>query len=196
METIIIGMLKCSNGFESHEMSINAPPPFQYSLDSPHLYMTRVEKNRVIRTDIINLENKTWISPKISLGMKMAHYKIHFLHTSENGFIIRSPYMDIHLSYALHSVIGQLRASSYQLEVEIGRYTRIPLQGRICQLCHQGVESKEHYVCHCSVFYEIRGRYHCLFKQGFGPLRKVKEYEDQRCQGLFLLELMSLGKSC
>ena len=30
-------------------------------------------------------------------------------------------------------------------------------------LCHQGVESEEHYVCHCSVFYEIRGRYHCLF---------------------------------
>ena len=34
-----------------------------------------------------------------------------------------------------------------------------------------------------------RGRYHCLFKQGFGPLRKVMEYEDQRCLGFFLLEL-------
>ena len=38
-------------------------------------------------------------------------------------------------------------------------------------------------------FHEIRGRYHCLFKQGFGPLRKVIEYEDQQCLGLFLLEL-------
>ena len=44
--------------FESHGMSINALPPFQYSLDSPHLNMTKVEKNRVIQTDIINLENK------------------------------------------------------------------------------------------------------------------------------------------
>ena len=51
------------------------------------------------------------------------------------------------------------------------------------------MESEEHYVCHCSVFYQIRGRYHCRFKQGFGPLRKVMEYEDQRCLGLFLLEL-------
>ena len=34
-----------------------------------------------------------------------------------------------------------------------------------------------------------RGRYHCLFKQGFGPLRKVMEYEDQRRLRLFLLEL-------
>ena len=42
--------------------------------------MTKVEKNRVIRSDIINLENKiTWISPKIPLGTKMAHYKTHFL---------------------------------------------------------------------------------------------------------------------
>ena len=30
---------------------------------------------------------------------------------------------------------------------------------------------------------------HCLFKQRFGPLRKVMEYADQRCLGLFLLEL-------
>ena len=36
---------------------------------------------------------------------------------------------------------------------------------------------------------EYKGRYHCLFKQGFGPLRKVMEIEDQRCLGLFLLEL-------
>ena len=76
-----------------------------------------------------------------------------------------------------------------QLQIELGRYTGIPLDERICQLCHQGVESEEHYVCHCSVFYEIRGRHHCLFKQGFGPLHKVMEYEDQWSLGLFLLEL-------
>ena len=49
---------------------------------------------------------------------------------------------------------------------------------------------------HCSVLYGIRGRYHCLFKQGFGPLHKLMEYEDQRCLGLFLLELKRQGKSC
>ena len=102
--------------------------------------------------------------------------------------------MEIHLSYALRHMIGQLQTSSHQLEIEVGRCTQITLEERICQLCHQGVESKEHYVCHCSVFYEIGRRYHCLFKQGFGPLRKVMEYEDQRCLGLFLLELKRQGK--
>ena len=64
-----------------------------------------------------------------------------------------------------------------------------PIEERICQLYHQGVESKESYVCQCRVFYEIRGIYCCLFKQGFGPLNKVMEYEGQRCPGHFLLEL-------
>ena len=48
--------------------------------------------------------------------------------------------MDIHL------LTGQLQTSSHQLEIEVGRYTRIPLEERIYQLCHQGVESEEHYV--------------------------------------------------
>ena len=38
-------------------------------------------------------------------------------------------------------------------------------------------------------FYEIREKYHCLFKQGLGPLCIVMEYRDQQCLGLFLLEL-------
>ena len=51
------------------------------------------------------------------------------------------------------------------------------------------MESEEHYVCHGAVSYEITGRYHCLFKKGFGPVCKVTEYEDQQCLGLSLLEL-------
>ena len=34
-----------------------------------------------------------------------------------------------------------------------------------------------HCACHCSVFYEIKGRYRCLFKKGFGSVHKVMEYE-------------------
>ena len=45
-----------------------------------------------------------------------------------------------------------------------------------------------------SVFYEVRARYHCLFKQGFGPLRKVLEYEDQWYLELYLLKLKTQEK--
>ena len=65
-------------------------PPFQYSLDCPHVDMTKVEKNKIIWTDIINLE-----------------------------------------TYTLRSVTGQLQTSSHQLEIEVGKYARIPLEERI-----------------------------------------------------------------
>ena len=83
--------------------------------------------------------------------------------------IIRPFYTDIHLSCALCSMIGQMQTSSYQLEIKVGRNAQIPLEERICQLRHQGVESDKHYVCDCTVFYEGRGRYHCLLKKSSEP---------------------------
>ena len=67
----------------------------------------------------------------------------HFLHT-EDRFIIRQSSMHTHLSYALHYVIGKLQTSSYQFEIEIEIYGQIPIEGRICQLCHSGAESEEY----------------------------------------------------
>ena len=65
---------------------------------------------------------------------------------SDDGFIMRPSYMDLHLSYASHNGIGQLQTSSNQLEIEVGRYAQIPLEERICQLHHQGLEIEEKYV--------------------------------------------------
>ena len=63
--------------------------------------MTKVEKNRVIRTDIINLDKIiTWISPT-ALGKKMP--AIRHCYTSKDAFFIRPSYMDIHLFYAAYS---------------------------------------------------------------------------------------------
>ena len=47
---------------------------------------------------------------------------------------------------------------------------------QICQLCHQ-LELEEHNVFDCTIFYKIRGTYHCLFQKDFEPLCKVMEYE-------------------
>ena len=52
----------------------NAPPTFQYSLDFPYLNMANMEKNNVIQTDIVKLDNEiTWIGPTTSLDRKMSH---------------------------------------------------------------------------------------------------------------------------
>ena len=52
---------------------------FRYSLGCPHLNMTKVEKDRVIQANVINLENKlVWINLR-SLGKKMATINISFI---------------------------------------------------------------------------------------------------------------------
>ena len=114
----------------------------------------------------------------------MAFYREHLLQLTE---VTRPIYMDTHLSQGLRCAISQICTSSHQLEVETGRFRGILAEGRICQLCHLEPETELHYICHCPVYYEIRGRFHCLFREGFGPLSRVMRYQDERCLGLFLL---------
>ena len=132
---------------------------------------------------------RTWIEPIQELGTRMAFYREHLLQLTGDGFVIRPSYMDTHLSHGLRCAIDQIRTSSHQIEIETGRYRGIPADSRICRLCHTEPETELHYICRCTVYYEIRGRFHCLFREGFGPLDRVMRYQDQRCLGLYLLEL-------
>mgnify|MGYP006889242721 CR=1 FL=1 len=61
-------------------------------------------------------------------------------------------YGNLSYPYVLCSVIRQLRISSRQLEIEVCRNAQTPLEEKICQLCHQGVEFEERYLCHYIVF--------------------------------------------
>lgn len=174
----------------SRQVARSPLSPFQYSLDAPSMELTKQEINKLIRQDLTqNDTRRTWTEPVQCLGKKTAFYKENFLRLTEDGFIVRPEYMDTHLSFGIRCAIGQIRTSSHQLEVETGRYSGIPPEKRICRICHYEPETEEHHICRCTAFYEIRGRFHCLFKEGFGPLSKVMEYCDQRCLGLFLVEI-------
>ena len=119
----------------------------------------------------------------------MGFYTKHFLQLTEDGFVVRPAYMDTYLSHGIRCAIGQMRTSSHNLEIETGRLREVQGEDRICRLCRIEPETEFHHLCRCPVYYEIRGRFHCLFKEEFGPLTKVMNYEDPRCLGLFLLEL-------
>ncbi|KAH7299191.1 hypothetical protein KP509_25G076700 [Ceratopteris richardii] len=119
----------------------------------------------------------------------MVFYRDHLLRLTRDGFVVKPSYMDTHLSYGVQCAIGQIRTSSHQLEIETGRYRGVPTQDRICRLCRREPEIELHYICHCFAYYEIRERFHCLFREGFGSFSRVMGYEDQRCLGLFLLKV-------
>ena len=135
----------------------------------PHFNITYFEKQKRIEiSDIIKLDNgRTQISPTTYLGRRMSHCKGHFLHTLEYGFIIYPYYMVIHLSHLSQGSCEPLHIVNNQ----VGKYAYTPLQ-RIHQIFHQGVECEEHYVCHCTFFYEIRGGYQCLLTKTLAQYAK------------------------
>ena len=100
---------------------------------------------------------------------------------SQDGFIIK-------FSHALHSVIGELKTHiNYKL-----RWADMHLnnwKNAAANCAFGGWNWKNHCGLSLCYFYEVRGRYYCLFDWGFDPLHKVMEYEEQWCLELFLQEL-------
>jgi hypothetical protein len=79
---------------------------------------------------------------------------------------------------------------SHRLRVETDHQT-IRAE-RICQLCHlHEVETEEHFIFRCPIYYEIRGRFHCLFR-GIQTLSSFFRYSDQRCLSLYMQEALRL----
>jgi hypothetical protein len=46
-----------------------------------------------------------------------------------------------------------------------------------------------HLIFRCPIYYEIRGRYHCLYRDSGGSLSTFFRYQDQRCLALFIREI-------
>ena len=57
------------------------------------------------------------------------------------------------------------------------------------------MEDETHFLLRCPVYYEIRGRFHCLYRDGPHTLRSFMAYPDPRCLGLLIREMMLLRSS-
>ena len=72
----------------------------------------------------------------------------------------REKYVDIIRNDFLRKTLSRFRMSSHCLEIEVGRYSNIPLNDRMCKLCsnHQ-VESEYHFLLHCPLYSDLRQKY-------------------------------------
>ena len=78
------------------------------------------------------------------------------------------------------------------MTVETGRYQRLPRELRTCPVCHLGeLEDEFHFLLRCPAYYEIRGRYHCLYRDGPHTLRTFFAYPDSRCLALLIREMFT-----
>ena len=81
--------------------------------------------------------------------------------------------------HALHIPLGQFRVGSHRLRVETNHQVDRP--DRISLVFHlQEVKTEMHFILGCPVYYEIIGRFHCLFRDS-QTLAEFFRYPDQKC---------------
>ena len=78
------------------------------------------------------------------------------MHFTKLGFIIQPKYLDTFLPKAQMVVIGWLRVSYCQIEIENGCANGVLKEERICRLCHIEIEDEYHFTCKCLAYVEIR----------------------------------------
>ena len=88
----------------------------------------------------IEIENK----PKLRTYVKFKHTL-----DSEN-------YVTANLCRKKRSLMAQFRMGILPLKIETGRFSRTPIEARICNLCKTEIENEIHFLCVCPIYNEIR----------------------------------------
>ena len=70
---------------------------------------------------------------------------------------VTEPYVVFNLKRGQRSLCAQLRSGALPLAVEVGRYTGIPEEQRLCVVCDLGVvEDEFHFMFHCPMYNNLR----------------------------------------
>jgi hypothetical protein len=107
----------------------------------------------------------SWESKRRSLGSSS---KLELYSSIKENFG-REGYLNLP-NYKLRNAITKLRTSAHNFPIETGRYSNIPREERICQLCMTGVGNESHYLLHCTNPTMLKVRNEVLSKLiGFDP---------------------------
>ena len=118
-----------------------------------------------------NIMHDKWVEA-IPFHAKLRLYSMH----KQN--ICLESYLQITVSKCKRSVFSQLRMGILPLNIETGRYYRIPLEDRICTLCDSGeIEDEFHFVSQCSCFTECRDKYYNIFSQKITDFSNLDAFE-------------------
>ena len=121
----------------------------------------------------MNLDTeRTRLNPSINKDEKSQEYFLHIIR-----YVCRLPStLGAYLSHSLHSNNYGNLPLLHQLQIETWTYESLKPKICFCQLCSLELERGAPYICLHPIFYEIRGQYHCIFREDFGPLQKIMSF--------------------
>ena len=99
-----------------------------------------------MKARMFDLMHQHW-SQNIMFKPKLRYY-IQYKQDIETEAYVKS-----NLTRSKRSLLAQLRLSILPLQIEIGRYYRVPLEQRLCKLCNSNqIEDEFHLLCICNAY--------------------------------------------
>ena len=72
----------------------------------------------------------------------------------------KEKYMSVIKDTNIRKCFMWFRISSHKLEIEWGRYKKLPVKDRLCKLCNSGaVEDEKHFIFNCKLYSSLRQTY-------------------------------------
>lgn len=124
---------------------------------------------KFIRTCLMDTYVEKW-SKTVQETPKLRTYK-----TFKTIFQVED-YVKQNLSRQDRSIIARLRNGTFPINIELGRYRKLPLDRRICIGCDSGeVESELHFICRCNKYKEEREElYRNMNMQSVGEVERLQ----------------------
>ena len=77
--------------------------------------------------------------------------------------------LDKHIKF----LFAQFRCGILPLKIETGRFSRLPLDERVCEMCNLNkIEDEFHFLCECTIYEDIRNKYYDTV------MRRYPEFND------------------
>ena len=81
----------------------------------------------------------------------------------------------LELPYTMRKIISKIRCSNHVLEIEKGRHTKTPREGRLCKICENGeIEDEGHFLLNCVVYQTLR-EMHCIYADNIHDILNMEE---------------------
>lgn len=123
-------------------------------LDIEHCYINKeICDLENVKTKLFDIMEKD-IKEEIEVKPKLRTFKLFKMSPAVE------PYLTCTLERHKRSLFAQFRCGILPLKIETGRFSRMPVEERLCEFCDlKKVEDEFHFLCECKLYADVRKTY-------------------------------------